>query len=136
VLDAWAVLALLQKEEPAASQVKRLLESAFAGDADLFMSIINLGEVIYRIGKVRGDAAAQETLAQIRRLLVTLVPATDDAVFSAVAFKIQWPISYADAFAAAAAESLHATLVTGDVELVRLKDRIHIEELERAARPT
>ena len=55
VLDAWAVLALLQKEEPAASRVKRLLEDAQESNIELFISIINLGEVIYRIGKVKGE---------------------------------------------------------------------------------
>ena len=41
VLDAWAILALLQKEEPAASRVKELLEGAEEGKADLFISIIS-----------------------------------------------------------------------------------------------
>ena len=51
VLDAWAVLALLQGEEPAASRVKTLLNAAREGAVELFISILNLGEVIYRIGK-------------------------------------------------------------------------------------
>ena len=33
VLDAWAILALLQKEEPAASRVKELMDGA-RGDLD------------------------------------------------------------------------------------------------------
>jgi len=40
------------------------------------------------------------------------------------------PISYADAFAVAAAEGLAACLVTGDPELEH-KDRLQIEMLER-----
>jgi predicted nucleic acid-binding protein len=131
VLDAWALLALLQKEEPAASRVKQLLEAATAGDVELFISIINLGEVIYRVGKVHGEAEAQETLDLIRRLPLTVLPATEDAVFSAVAFKIHYAMSYADAFAAAAAESLDAPLLTGDPELVALQDRLTIEQLQR-----
>jgi PIN domain nuclease of toxin-antitoxin system len=62
VLDAWTVLALLQKEELAALRVKRLLEDAEESNIELFISIINLGEVIYRIGKIKGENEAQETL--------------------------------------------------------------------------
>jgi len=131
VLDAWAVLALLQKEEPAASRVKQLLEEAAEGNIELFISIINLGEVIYRIGKIKGENEAQETLDQIRRLSLTVVPASEEAVFAAVRFKMRCAISYADAFAAATTEDLGAVLVTGDPELEQLEDRIRIEKLER-----
>jgi predicted nucleic acid-binding protein len=60
VLDAWAILALLQKEEPAASRVRQLLEEAEGGSHKLFISIINLGEIIYRIGKAKGEREAQK----------------------------------------------------------------------------
>jgi predicted nucleic acid-binding protein len=48
-----------------------------------------------------------------------------------VRFKIHHAISYADAFAAATAESLDAVLVTGDPELIALRDRLQLEELAR-----
>ena len=131
VLDAWAVLALLQKEEPAASHVKRLLEDAENGDVELFISIINLGEVVYRIGRVKGEVEAQVTLDEIRCLTLTVVPATEEAVFAAARFKMRYAISYADAFAVVTAEDLDAVLVTGDPELEQLANRIQIEKLER-----
>ena len=132
VLDAWAVLALLQKEEPAASRVKQLLEDANDEDIELFISIINLGEVIYRIGIAKGESEALETLHQIRLLPLNLLPASEEAVFAAIGFKIHHPISYADAFAMAAADSLGAVLVTGDPELLQLHDQIQLEKLERS----
>jgi predicted nucleic acid-binding protein len=131
VLDAWAVLAFLQGEEPAASRVRQLLEQAHPQNATLFLSIINLGEVVYRVGKVRGEAEASETLAQMRRLPITVVPASDDAVWAAVRYKMHHAISYADAFALATAASQGATLVTGDPELIQLGDQVPIEKLER-----
>lgn len=134
VLDAWAILAFLQKEEPAATRIKGLLEEAEEGTAELFISIINLGEVIYRIGKVKGEGEAQETLNQIRRLSLTIVPATEETVFAAARLKMRYAISYADAFAAAAAEEVGAILVTGDPELKQLGDRIRVEKLERTGR--
>jgi predicted nucleic acid-binding protein len=131
VLDAWAMLALLQGEEPAASRVKALLAAAGLGDVELYMSIINLGEVVYRIGVSRGEEAAWETLDQIRRLSLAVIPACEEAVWAAVRFKIQFAISYADAFAAATADELKAILVTGDPELLALATGIPIEKLER-----
>ena len=131
VADAWAILALLQGEEPAASKFKRILERAERGDLDLYISVINLGEIYYRIGRVKGEEEARETLGEIRSLPMTVLPATWEFVFAAAALKMRYPISYADAFAAAAAEELNAVLVTGDPELERLKGRIEIEKLER-----
>jgi len=132
VLDAWAILAFLQKEEPAASRVKQLLEEAEKENVELFISIINLGEVAYRIGKVRGEDEARETLDEIRRLSLTVVPATEEAVFAAAGFKMRYAISYADAFAAATAVERDAVLVTGDPELQQLENRIRMEKLKRS----
>jgi predicted nucleic acid-binding protein len=133
VLDAWAILALLQKEEPAASRVRALFDRASEGEVTLFLSIINLGEVTYRVGKVRGEAEAQETLRLIRRLPLTVLPADEEAVWAAVGFKTRLAISYADAFAVAAAAHLGATLVTGDPELDLLAGEVEILRLERRA---
>ncbi|MFO7917170.1 MAG: PIN domain-containing protein [Anaerolineales bacterium] len=131
VLDAWAFLALLQAEEPAASRVKQLLSGAQKNALDLCVSVINLGEVIYRIGRVKDEDEAWKTLDQLRNLPLTVIPATEDAVFAAVDFKIHYTISYADAFAAATADELGAVLVTGDPELLQLGDRVRIERLKR-----
>jgi predicted nucleic acid-binding protein len=129
VVDAWAILALLQKEEPAASRVKQLLENAPRENIQIFMSIINLGEVYYRVGKVKGEAEAQKTLEQINCLSLTILPATDERVLAAARWKIHHAISYADAFAAAAAAELKATLVTGDPELKSLNQEIQVEKI-------
>ncbi len=135
VLDAWAMVALLQGEEPAASRVKALLKEARQETVELFMSIINLGEVTYIVGKAKGKDEAWKTLDQIRGLALTVLPASDEAVLAAVALKIDHAISYADAFAASAAEETRAVLVTGDAELVQLQDRLAIEKLEGRAAP-
>jgi predicted nucleic acid-binding protein len=129
VLDAWAMLVLLQGEEPAASRVKQLLQEGEQGCSQVFMSAINLGEVVYRVGKVKGDREAETTLAELRRLAVTFVAASDEAVLSAARLKMHHAISYADAFAAATAIDLDAVLVTGDPELLQLGEHVRIERL-------
>ncbi len=128
------MLAFLQGEEPAASRIRSMLHEARDQEVELFVSIINLGEVVYRVGKVRGETEAAETLAQIRRLPITIVSASDDAVWAAVRYKTHYAISYADAFAVATAETLGAKLATGDPELVQLATGVPIEELERGHR--
>ncbi len=131
VLDAWAVLALLQKEEPAASRIKSLLESAQSERHRLFISVINLGEVYYAVGKAKNEAEAQKTLDEFRQLEIEVVPASDERVFAAAHFKIHHRLSYADAFAASTAIEFSAVLVTGDPELLALQDEITMEELTR-----
>jgi ribonuclease VapC len=131
LLDAWAFLALLQKEEPAASRVHRLLQEAEVQQSELFLSIINLGEIYYSLGKAKGRPEADETLKTIYRLPITILPATDEMVLAAAALKMDYAISYAAAFAAAETKRRGFTLVTGDPELLQLQDDIKIEQLKR-----
>lgn len=131
VLDAWAILAFLQKEEPAAWRVRQWLERAAQGSVQVFASIINLGEVYYRVGKVKGEEQARETFKDLQSLPLTVVPATDEAVLAAARFKIDHAVSYADAFAAATAQELNAVLVTGDPELLQLAGQLQLEKLSR-----
>jgi len=132
VLDAWALLALLQKEEPAASQVRSLLQEAQQERWRAFVSVINLGEVYYVLGKATGEAEAQKVIEVIRRLPVKVVPANDERVFAAAHLKIHHPLSYAAAFAAATAEEWSATLITGDRELLAMQGTTPVEALERS----
>ena len=133
VLDAWAMLAFIQGEEPAASRVRQLLQDAQERLLELFICIINLGEVFYSIGRKEGRDQSQETLAEVRLLPLTIVSATDDLVMRAADLKMDYAISYADAFAAALAEKLNAVVATGDPEFKQLEGRIRLEELVRAS---
>jgi ribonuclease VapC len=132
VLDAWAVLAILQREEPAASQVMQLMQEAGRGNVELYISMINLGEVYYCIGRAKGEIEAQATLKEIRRLPLIVVPATEAAVLAAARFKMRYRMSYADAFAAATAERLDAVLASGDPEFEQLAGYIQIQKLVRS----
>jgi len=131
ILDAWAILALMQAEEPAASRVRQLLEQAKADRVELFASMINVGEVTYIVGNAAGTPEAYRALDYIRSLSFRILAATDEAVLAAARNKIEHPISYADAFAVAAAQEHQATLVTGDPELLRLDGPVRIEMLSR-----
>jgi predicted nucleic acid-binding protein len=131
VLDAWALLALLQSEEPAASRVRQLLLEGDRQQAALLLSVVNLGEIYYRVGRRSDRATAIDTLKDIRRLALTVVPVSDEMVFAAADFKMEYAISYAGAFAAALADRSGATLVSGDPEFDQLRSRIKREKLHR-----
>lgn len=132
VLDAWALLALLQGEEPAAGRVRQLLVEGSQHQADLLVSMVNLGEAYYRIGRRKGRAIAAETLTEMRSLPLTVVAASDDMILDAADLKMEYAISYADAFAAALAARTGATLVSGDPDFIQLTGRIELERLHRA----
>ena len=134
VLDAWALLAFLQREEPAAAAVNELLASAARNDSELHASMINMGEVYYRIGRSKGRDVADSVLASLRRLPIIIHPVDDDAVLSAARWKMMHPISYADAFAVVIATSLDAVLITGDPELLRLRGHVRLWQLDRERR--
>ena len=131
VLDSWALLALLQGEEPAAARVKQILLEGEGQQATLLISTVNLGEVYYRVGRRSSRAAAVDTLNQIRSLSLTIVSASDELVLAAADLKLEYTISYADAFAAALADRTGATLVSGDPDFDLLQGRIRLEKLHR-----
>jgi uncharacterized protein len=131
VLDAWAILAFLQGEEPAATRVREVIEGAQEGTVRLFISIVNVGEVYYRIGKLRGSKEADATLKDLSLLPIEVLSADDDTVLAAARLKMEHVLSYADAFAAVTAQQKDATLLTGDPELLDLKRVVKIEKLRR-----
>jgi len=134
LLDSWAILALLYEEEPAAGRVEELLQQAADGQATLFLSVINLGEVFYIFGRRRGVSPAEKVVAKIKQLPIRILPVDEKRVLTAAGYKVKYSISYADAFAAAAAAELEATLVTGDPELLALAGQVQLESLHRSSK--
>jgi ribonuclease VapC len=120
VLDSYALLAYLEAE-PGGDYVKELLEAASEGKCRLYMSIINLGEVMYIVERERGLPKAQGTLARIDELPIEIVDADRSLTLAAAHLKAHWSIAYADCFAAALSQIKSAPLVTGDPEFRKIK---------------
>ena len=94
------------------------------------MSIINFGEVIYRFAKIRGIEEAKRTEQRLRLFPINIItPVEEKIVMRAAYLKAQYPISYADAFAAALTEQEKATLVTGDPDFKRIEKIIEVKWL-------
>lgn len=111
VLDSWALLAYL-KDEPQAGQI----EAEWLVEAPAISSI-NLGEALYMRVRERGEEAAAEEIAKIRKRS-TIVDPDWDLVSAAARIKAGGGLSYADAFCVATAQRLGVPLWTGDPEII------------------
>jgi len=76
-------------------------------------------------------ARTQDALALIRQLPIQILAVDEQAVFSAAHIKANFTLSYADAFAVAAAINERAVILTGDPEFEAVKSIIDVEWLER-----
>ncbi len=125
VLDSFAILAYLQAE-PASLKVKETLKLARDKDARVFLSLINLGEIVYTVERKLGEDTSREVLQDVLTLPIEVAEVTMERVLPAAHIKGNFPISYADAFAVALAQEMTATVITGDPEFKRLESLVKI----------
>jgi predicted nucleic acid-binding protein len=128
VLDSFALLAHLQ-DEPGAPRVRAVLEQAEKRRAEIYLSIVNYGEVVYITEREKGLTAAQSVIAAVDQLPVRLVEADRGLTLAAAHIKARHPLAYADAFAAALAQANNAILFTGDPEMKAVEGQTRIEWL-------
>jgi ribonuclease VapC len=126
VLDSYAILALL-RDEQGAERVKAVLREAQAGQAQAAM---NLGEVAYIVERRWGQTRLRDVLAYLTAVPLQIIEAAYPQTLAAAHLKANYPLSYADAFAAALAQELDATLLTADPEFTAVAHLIQIEWLD------
>jgi predicted nucleic acid-binding protein len=112
VLDSWAVLGYLQDTSPAAEAVAALLQTERP-----LISWINLGEVFQLVRRAAGEDAATSTVRDLRNVVTAERP-DERSVLQAGRIKSEFPLAFADAFAAATAQAHNAELWTGDPALL------------------
>jgi len=121
VLDSYAVIGYLE-DEPFADWLQELLFSARKNRCRLYMHAIQLGEVYYITLREKGKPIADLAYTRIKNFPITIVDTIDEKLLlSAASLKAVFPISYADAFAAALSQICKAVLLTGDPEFERLE---------------
>jgi predicted nucleic acid-binding protein len=130
VLDSWAILEWMNGRRPADTHVAALLADGEAGRARLLMSAINVGEVYYFLRKQHSPGLAESWRESSGTLPVTIEVPTIEDIWHAASLKGSFPISYADAFAAALAQEYNCPLVTGDPEL-RAVDQLELDWIGR-----
>lgn len=112
VLDSWVILRYLEGRGAAADDVAALLETERP-----VVSWINLGEVFYVLRRAAGETEATSTVRDLRDVTVAELP-DERLVLGAARIKSEYPMAYADAFAATTAQAHGAVLWTGDPELL------------------
>ena len=131
VLDSFALIGFLENEK-FASRIEKLLKQARQGKILVFLHAIHLGEVYYITLREQGQNMADLAFARIKAFPVKYIDIIDDELLRKAAWlKANYPISYADAFAASLAIIRHSSLLTGDPEFKKLekKEAISIEWL-------
>lgn len=124
VLDAWALLAYLEGEEPAASRVEQVMR----GERSARASWINLGEVAYIVARRRSFDHARALVSELAAVLDPVEPRSGQ-VLAAARIKADYRMSYADAFAVATANELGLPLWTGDREILASGVEVDVVDL-------
>lgn len=132
VVDAWGLLALLRAELPAGAVVRRYLRRAAAGNLRLLMSVVNLGEVFYRVWQAAGEEKAEQALRLIRGYPIEIVAAREELALEAARLKAKHSVPYADAFVVALARLEGASVATGDPDILSLpRSVVRLRRLHR-----
>lgn len=118
VLDSYAILAFLEGE-PAGQRVADVL-----AHGEPWMTLVSLGEVVYIVERSRGRVAADDVYANLLAedrpdgVPVRWLPVDAGLVRRAASLRAAGGLSYADCFAAAAADIIRCPVLTGDPEFV------------------
>ena len=125
VLDSFSLIAFFENE-PGAVKVAELFKTANENEKNLYLSVVNWGEVYCITHRSGGKSAAEEAMRNIESLPIEIISADREMTQIAAEFKATRRMSYADAFAAALAKQRKAQLVTGDREFKQVEHTIKI----------
>lgn len=110
-------------------RVQEVLGEASAGTFAVYCSLINLRKVTFIIERECGLSRAQASLGLIDQLPMEILPASMEAVLAAAHVKAGHSLSYADAFAVAAAQELRAVILIGHPEFDSVREDVRVEPI-------
>ena len=125
VLDASAVISFFEGRS-GAEAIEELLAQGVAGKTELYISVVNWGEVYYSTWQTHGHESARKTAAEISHLPIEIVNADSELTKTAATLRAKHRLPYADCFAAALAMIQKAQLVTSDQNFSKVKSEIEI----------
>ncbi len=122
MLDSYALIGYLENES-FSNQIEEILNQARAGVSRLYLHVIHLGEVYYITLREQGQTLADLAYSRIKAFPVKLIDnINEDLLLRAATLKANYPISFADSFAAALAMLNKCPLLTGDPEFKSLEN--------------
>jgi ribonuclease VapC len=128
VLDSFALLSLYHRE-PGWQVVQRALYDQEKARTRAVLNWINWGEFYYIVKRRVGPAKTMEALRLLEQLPIELFPVDQALVRAAAEIKSAHLLSYADAFCAATAQRVDATVLTGDPEFESVQRLVKIRWL-------
>jgi ribonuclease VapC len=130
VLDANALINFVDNG-PGALRVNELIKEAFRQGSFLLISVANWGEVFYSLWLKQGEERARQTLSNLLRLPIEIIPVDIEQALKAGEIKAVHKVPFVDSLAAALAELREAVLVTSDRHFEKLGKRIRILWIQR-----
>ena len=128
VFDSSALIALLEGEKKGA-QVIDILSKAVAEQTEIYVSVINWGEIMYVAEQKRGQEHRKKLEEAIDKMGLEIADVNRETVNQAIFFKAHYHLDYADSFAASLAFLKKAVLVTGDRDFERIKSQVSVHLL-------
>ncbi len=125
VLDSYALLAYCE-DEKGGKQVAEIFKKSLAHEAQVYLSVVNWGEMYYIALREGGERAAELYRMTLEKFPISILDADKEMTLQAARYKAAHRMSYADAYAAALAKLQKAELVTGDHEFKTLEKDINI----------
>jgi len=128
VLDTSALFAFAQ-EEQGADRVEEIVAAAARGECEAFISFITLAELYYVTWQEEGESAAKALAVMVKALRLSIIESDERLTLLAGRIKAHCRLSLADAFIAATASILSATLIHKDPEFELAASFISTEQL-------
>jgi AbrB family looped-hinge helix DNA binding protein len=125
VLDSYALIAYLEREG-GYEEVSKIFDECVMKDREVFVSVVNWGEVIYHALRSGGEQTARLAEDAMRALPIQVVDVNKELTLQAAQLKASHKMSYADCFAAALAMKKKCELVTGGKELKQVERRLKV----------
>ena len=130
VLDSFALVCFLHKE-PGWDKMKAVFYDLSSSEQKAFLSAINWGEFYYIVKRRVGKDKAEEALALVEQLPITIVPADNESVKEAAEIKSDFPVSFADTFCIALAQRLNGEILTNDPEYESVQHLVNVSWLAK-----
>ncbi len=129
VLDSFALVCFFHKE-PGWDKVKEVFYGLSSSDQKALLSAINWGEFYYTLKRRVGKDKAEEALALLEQLPITIITVDNELVKEAAEIKSDYPVSYADAFCIALAQRSNCQIHTNDPEFKSVEHLVTVTWLE------
>lgn len=128
VLDSYALIAYLERER-GFEAVARIFDECVAKDREVYLCIVNWGEVVYHAFRAGGEKTAklaEDAMIALPMQVIGLDDTKRDLTRTAAELKATHKMSYADCFAAALAIKKKCELVTGDKEFKQIEKNVRV----------